>query len=625
MNVLTRDGAFLLSDARGDVVAELDGLFLSETRHLSQWRLTIDGRRPMLLSRDFEGSSATVVAAEPAVRGKLPAYELVRTQTVGADGLAEELLVTSHADAPLSLDIRYEVDGDFADQFELRGDKAYPRAVTRSTHRTPDGIRLDYQRGWYLRSTWISASTDPTVAGGVLRWAARLDPGSSWRLLLSITHDGGRLKPAVEAAAAAAADDRAFLTPAETKPPSGWPALDAVVHQGLRDIADLRIRLPEHPGLRPIGAGVPWFLTLFGRDSLITSYMALPYVPELAADTLRTLAATQGKTYDLGRVEEPGKIVHEIRVGELSLFGDVPYRRYYGTVDATPLFLVVLAHHRELAGDTIARELEPAARAAVDWMRRDGGLTSHGYLVYRTDAPGLVNQCWKDSPGSICFPDGRPAKGPIAVCEAQGYAYDALRATARLAREVWSDPAYADDLDELAEDLQARFLADFWCDETNYPALALDGTRQQVPTVTSNPGHLMWSGILDAERAERTAHRLLADDMFSGWGLRTLAASQPAYHPISYHRGGVWPHDTALTVAGLARYGQTAAAERLARGLVDAATVAGERLPELITGHERASHRRPVRYPHACSPQAWAAGTPLLLATVLSSGSSRHG
>ena len=212
---------------------------------------------------------------------------------------------------------------------------------------------------------------------------------------------------------------------------------------------------------------MPWFLTLFGRDSLITSYMALPYVPGLAADTLRALAATQGTTYDLSRIEEPGKIVHETRVGELSQFGDVPYRRYYGTVDATPLFLVVLAQHRDLADDSLARELEPAARAAIAWMRRDGGLDEHGYLVYRTDLPGLVNQCWKDSHGAICFPYGRPAKGPIAVCEAQGYAYDALRATARLAREVWSDSAYADELDTLAEDLQARFLADFWCDETD--------------------------------------------------------------------------------------------------------------------------------------------------------------
>jgi glycogen debranching enzyme len=250
-------------------------------------------------------------------------------------------------------------------------------------------------------------------------------------------------------------------------------------------------------------------------------------------------------------------------------------------------------------------------------MRRDGGLDKQGYLVYRTDLPGLANHCWKDSLGAICFPSGEPATGPIAVCEAQGYAYDALRGAARLARDVWADPTYADQLDTLATDLQARFIADFWCDNTEYPALALDGDRRAVPTITSNPGHLLWSGILDQDRALATGRRLLADDMFSGWGIRTLAARQPAYHPISYHRGGVWPHDTALAVAGLARQGMRDEAVRVAEGLIDAAANTNGRLPELITGHDRTHHTKPVQYPHACSPQAWAAATPLLLTSIL--------
>jgi glycogen debranching enzyme len=617
MSTLTRDGAFLISDSWGDVNGGLDGLFLAETRRLSRWTLSIGGTAPQVLSRDSDGSSATVVAAEPAQRGRRPAYEVSRVQAVGADGLSEQIVVTSHSDATLRLDIRYEVEADFADQFELRGDKTYPRTVHRSSAPIAGGLRFDYQRDWYARSSWVIASPEPAVpADSGLGWVVELAAGATWQLNVSVTPDGGSL-PAADAMARTAADDvRTFLAPAPIAE-TGWPTLDAAVRQGLRDIADLRIRLPELPRLRPVGAGVPWFLTLFGRDSLITSYMALPYVPDLAADTLRALAANQGAAHDLDRVEEPGKIVHEVRAGELSLFGDVPYRRYYGTVDATPLFLIVLAQHRDIAGDALTRELETAARAAVAWMRHEGGLDKHGYLVYRTDLRGLVNQGWKDSPDSICFPDGRQATGPIAVCEVQGYAYDALRSVARLARDVWSDDAYADELDALAADVRARFIADFWCDETDFPALALDGSRRHVPTIASNAGHLLWSGVLDADRAARVAQRLLKPDLFSGWGIRTLAAGQKAYHPISYHRGGVWPHDTALAVAGLARSGHGEAAERVARGLIDAASGTGGRLPELITGHERAGRRTPVRYPHACSPQAWSAATPLLLASVL--------
>jgi glycogen debranching enzyme len=615
MNVLTRDGVFLLSDRAGDVCRDLDGLFLAETRHLSRWTVTIDGQRPLTLSRDSTGSSATIVGAEDARRGQLPTYEIRRAQAVTADGLAEELLLINHSHAAVTLDVGYDVDADFADQFEVRGDRTYPRAVVRSTSATPTGLRLDYQRDWYRRSTWVRASPAPT-SDGTLQWRVELAPGAQWLLRIAATAEDLTLPDATKAAIVAAENVCTFLEPAHAVP-SAWPALDQAFRQGLRDIANLRIRLADQPGLQPVGAGVPWFLTLFGRDSLITSYAALPYLPRLAADTLRALAATQGTTYDLGRIEEPGKIVHETRVGELSQFGDVPYRRYYGTVDATPLFLVVLARHRDLADDSLTSELEPAARAAIAWMRRDGGLDKHGYLVYRTDLPGLANHCWKDSLGAICFPSGEPATGPIAVCEAQGYAYDALRSTAHLARDVWADPAYADQLDTLATDLQARFIADFWCDDTEYPALALDGDRRAVPTITSNPGHLLWSGILDQDRALATGRRLLADDMFSGWGIRTLAARQPAYHPISYHRGGVWPHDTALAVAGLARHGMHDEAVRVAEGLIDAAATTNGRLPELITGHDRTDHAKPVQYPHACSPQAWAAATPLLLTSIL--------
>jgi glycogen debranching enzyme len=361
------------------------------------------------------------------------------------------------------------------------------------------------------------------------------------------------------------------------------------------------------------GAGVPWFLTLFGRDSLLSSLFALPYRPELAAATLRALAATQGRTVDPTRAEEPGKIVHEMRTGELGAFGQVPYGRYYGTVDATPLFLVVLA----ATGDAgLARELEPSARAAADWMLHHGGLDEHGYLVYRTDGPGLVHHCWKDSSGSITFRSGEPARGPVAVCEAQAYAYRALRDTADLARDVWGDAAFADALAARAARLRSDFARDFRLPD-GFVALALDGKRRQVDALASNAGHTLWAGLLDDDWGAHVGARLAEDDFFSGWGVRTLAAGQPAYHPVSYHNGAVWPHDTALAVAGLARYGLREPGRRIAAGLTAAARHDGHRLPEVLAGYGPRDAPVPVPYPHSCSPQAWAAAAPLLLLTAL--------
>ncbi|WP_374101015.1 amylo-alpha-1,6-glucosidase, partial [Streptomyces phytophilus] len=369
------------------------------------------------------------------------------------------------------------------------------------------------------------------------------------------------------------------------------------------------------------GAGIPWFLTLFGRDSVLTSLFALPYRPALARDTLLALAATQGTRHDAFSAEQPGRIAHEVRHGELAAFRQVPYGRYYGSVDVTPLFLVLLQAHAEATADTaLAARLEPQARAAVGWMLGDGGLAEHGWLVYTPDPGGLVNQNWKDSAGAICFADGTQAEGPVAVAEAQGYAYDALVRTARLARGVWGDAPYADRLDALAAGLRDRFHRDFWLSAADFPALALDGRGRQVDALASDAGHLLWSGILDPGRGAHTGRRLLAGDFFSGWAVRTLAAGQLPYHPLSYHRGSCWPHDNAVIALGLARYGLGPEVRSLARGLLATAEAHGWRLPEVLAGYARSDHPAPVPYPHACSPQAWAAATPLALLTAVSGG-----
>jgi glycogen debranching enzyme len=370
-------------------------------------------------------------------------------------------------------------------------------------------------------------------------------------------------------------------------------------------------------------------MALFGRDSLITSYETIPYAPDLAHSTLHALAAAQAQDFDDFRDAEPGKILHELRHGELVHFGQRPHSPYFGSVDATPLFLVVLDEYERWTGDTATvRELEPNARAALRWLEEYADLDGDGFVEYRTRNPetGLVNQAWKDSWNAIVHPDGTVAAHPHAVCEVQGYAYDARIRTARLAREVWDDPELADRLERDAETLRRRFDDAFWLDDSGFYALALDAGKQPVRTLTSNMGHLLWSGIVPDERVDAVVERLMSDAMFSGWGVRTLAAGQPAYNPMEYHNGTVWPHDNALVAAGLVRYGRREEAARISQAVIEMGPHVDYRLPEALVGAPRTDVGFPVPYPSACSPQAWAAGAPLhLMTAMLGLGIDRDG
>jgi glycogen debranching enzyme len=398
-------------------------------------------------------------------------------------------------------------------------------------------------------------------------------------------------------------------------------ALGHAYEEALRDLAALRFypHVAAQDESLP-AAGLPWFMTLFGRDSLITSYQSLPYLPRLAGTTLRTLASAQGTQVDDFRDEEPGKILHEIRYGEHTALGHTPHSPYYGSADATPLFLVVLDEYERWTGDVdLVRELEPNARAALDWIDRWGDLDGDGYVEYLTRNPktGLVNQCWKDSWNSIRFSDGRLAAGPIATCEIQGYVYDAKRRAARLARELWDDEALADRLLDEAAELRRRFHEDFWIEDRAFFALALDGHKRRVDSLTSNVGHLLWSGIVDDDRAEALARHLMADPLFSGWGVRTMAVGEAGYNPVEYHNGTVWPHDNSLIADGLRRYGHAAEAARIAETMVTAARFFEHRLPEVFAGCPEEMTHAPVVYPTASRPQAWAAAAPLLLLTTV--------
>ena len=394
-------------------------------------------------------------------------------------------------------------------------------------------------------------------------------------------------------------------------------SLKTTYRRSLVDLAALRFSPPvAGRGKSLPAAGLPWFMTMFGRDSIFTSLQALPFTPELAATTLRALGDWQGTRVDDFRDEDPGRIPHEMRYGEMTAFEERPHSPYYGAADATALYVVLLDEYERWTGDTrLVHELEREARAALNWIDEYGDLMGNGYVSYRrrNEETGLENQCWKDSWDSISYRDGRLPAFPRATCELQGYAYDAKMRGARLARRVWKDSALADGLERQAADLKRRFNRDFWVEDGEYFALALDTEGNQVDSLTSNNGHLLWSGIVQKSKAKAVARHLLGPRLYSGWGVRTLAEGEGRYNPIGYHVGTVWPFDTSFIAWGLRRYGFKEEAAQLAAGILDAATVFNGRLPEAFGGYERGVTKYPVQYPTACSPQAWSTGAPLLL------------
>jgi glycogen debranching enzyme len=625
---------FVVSDRHGDVYPDSrlppHGFFSDDTRFVSRWRLTVRGQSTDVLSNaQTDYFVAQFFLTSPCERFHSAApLSIVRRRLVG-DIWLEDLLVVNHLDEHVEVPIDVEVAADFADLFEVKDDHVRPRdVVARATDRQ---LVLSYRNGSIVRETQISVSEDVAIGYDTLRLNLRLAPREERTVSFVITphaeQAGERFVPrrpcgTFEQLRRARREERdAWLAETPTLA-CGGDTLRHVYDRSLTDLAALRFypHIDAHDVSLP-AAGLPWFMTLFGRDSLITSYQVLPYRPDLARATLHTLAARQATTVDDFRDQEPGKILHEIRFGELTAIGERPHSPYYGSADATPLFLVVLdAYHEWTGDDELARELEPHARAALDWIDRYGDLDGDGYVEYQTRNPqsGLVNQCWKDSWNSILYADGTIAKGPIATCEIQGYVYDAKRRAARLAREVWDDQPLAARLDAQADLMRDRFLEDFWIAERACFALALDGDKRKVNSLTSNIGHLLWSGIVDSARAEAVADHLMHDRLYSGWGVRTMASSEAGYNPVEYHNGTVWPHDNSLIADGLRRYGYHEQAARIAADVVRAAAFFDHRLPEVFAGCPRSMTHAPVRYPTASSPQAWAAGAPLLLlSTVL--------
>jgi glycogen debranching enzyme len=398
--------------------------------------------------------------------------------------------------------------------------------------------------------------------------------------------------------------------------------LERTYRQSLLDLAALRIR-PDDVTIKwamPAG-GLPWFMTIFGRDSLIAAYEAMPFHQELARATLKALAELQADEWDNWRDAEPGKILHELRRGILAGTGRIPHTPYYGAHDSTALWLIVLDEYERWSADAaFVRSLEPNFSAALAWLEGPADLDGDGYVEFRKRSSSdmaLDNHCWRDSSDSMLFADGRQAEPPIATADQQGYAYDARLRAARLLRVVWGDEDKAAQLEQDAAALKARFNRDFWSSARRHFVLALDAEKQQVDALTSDLGHLLWSGIVDERRAAATARRLLGNDLFSGWGIRSMSASDAGYNPLAYHGGTVWPHNTALVAAGLRRYGFDEEAATVGSALLDAAGAFSHQLPEVFAGFARDETDAPVEYPGALKPQSWAAGAPLLVLRTL--------
>ena len=617
---------FVVSDDRGDIEAsrtDPTGLFSADTRFLSTWVLSVNGERLTALSTDdlqyYEARFFLVPGTGTVyVDAKL---SVIRRRVVGA-GFTEELSILNHADEPVDLDVRIDAGADFADIFEVKDAlrKKGSYQVTAGQH----DLVLGYQRESFRRETVITSTEPASYDERGLSFAVRIDPHAQWTTTLTVESRYGTLesllaRPGRRQARQASASMRRGLDKWVGKAPrldTDSESLQSTYQRSLVDLAALRFEAMTLPGRALPAAGLPWFMTIFGRDSILTSLQSLPFTPELAQTTLLALGERQGTRVDDFREEDPGRIPHENRLGEMTAFEERPHSPYYGTADATPLYVVLLDEYERWTGDTaLARRLEPVARAALNWIDDFADLQGNGYISYqrRNRKTGLENQCWKDSWDSISYRNGDLPGFPRATCELQGYAYDAKIRGARLARQIWKDEALADRLEKEAADLKRRFNRDFWVEDGKYFALALDADGRQVDTLTSNIGHLLWSGIVAPPKAKAIVDHLMSEKMFSGWGIRTMAEGMGRYNPIGYHVGTVWPFDNSFIAWGLRRYGYREQAARVAAGILDAAEFFGGRLPEAFAGYPRQMTKYPVQYPTACSPQAWSTGAPLLL------------
>ena len=651
---------FLITDTLGNIACGDDqvlsslGLFCRDTRFLNRLELQFEGLTPVLLSSTSQrGFALSALCANPYIAGEHGRGE-IRAETIGIQrdlvlqgGLFEELALTNYSTEPVEFELSLSFDADFADLFEIRGRvRRHAGTLLRSIRLTDEAtaepipvfpvFNDGMMTGAEAELTLAYQGVDQLLMEARIRFYQRPPDRfkgytAIWRVALQPQATevlGYRLQPFLDSHPASTVGLPATLSQAlaaETMEAQQWRegvtairtdnrALNQIIERAEQDTYLLGQTFGEG---KVLSAGIPWFATLFGRDSLIAAMQTLMFNPALARQTLVVLAEYQGQKDDDWREEEPGKILHELRFGEMSRSGEVPHTPYYGTVDATPLWLMLYADYYAWKGDrTLLEDLWPHALAAMDWI--DRSLEKTGYVTYLCKSPGgLGNQGWKDSGDCMVDGAGKLATGAIALSEVQGYVYAAKMRLAPLA-QLMERPDLGDRWRAEAQALKVRFEKDFWLPQNGYIALALDGQGNPVDSITSNPGHCLGLGILSPEKARSVAERLQAPDMFSGWGIRTLSSSSPAYNPMGYHVGSVWPHDNGMIAAGLRSLGYIDQALEIAQGIFAMTSLQPYQCPpELFCGFERTPTNRPVRYPVACSPQAWATGTVFQLLQIM--------
>jgi len=624
--VLKQGETFAIFDCHGDVrslgMGE-QGVFHEGTRYLSKMELRFAGARPLLLGSTIKKNELLAIdlmnpdflAGEVAVRRD--AVHIYRSKQIWEATCYEQLRLTNFSLGTLRIPFSLHFAADFADIFEIRGTSREMRGALRPVQVSPSSAVLSYQGlDGVVRTTQIRFAPEPELLhADEASYLVVLEPKESISIEITVTcesQDGNVVAVGFQEAQQQAAASLKQLKSEYCDISSDNPHFNLLVERSQSDLMMMTTRT-EH-GNYPF-AGVPWFSTAFGRDGIITAMETLWANPGIARGVLSFLARTQAEALDAEKDAEPGKIIHETRKGEMAALGEIPFGCYYGSIDSTPLFIALAGAYFRRTGDLefIASIWNNVLRA-LDWIDLYGDADGDGFVEYaRHSQQGLVQQGWKDSNDSVSHADGTLALAPIALCEVQGYVFDAKLSAAEMAAAM-GDAARADALREQAAALKLKFLEAFWCSELSCYALALDGNKKPCRVRSSNAGHCLFSGIAAPEHARVLAQELVSDDFFTGWGVRTLASCETRYNPMSYHNGSIWPHDNALAAYGLARYGYTKASMAIFEGIFEASLAMElQRLPELFCGFERHGDASPILYPVACAPQAWAAGSVYLL------------
>jgi len=641
--VVTSGAVFVVSGLNGDILPRNihgtpQGLYAYDTRFLSKLQISLDGKEIMPVGSSTLNHAYASFYAISRTRGnaKPATISIIRDRFV-SHGCHEDISLINHTSNIKKMRLEINFDADFADVFEVRLGTVSKAGKTTIEPRENQHLCLVYHRGDYHRETWIRFSKEPLISEKSAIFEIFLEPKGTWKICVTILPVVDGSPPEVPCIQESLGSPFGSYNPKshkvadidmEAKTTAGTLqdipiletnhiALKQAYDQAVNDLQALLIH--QGNGNYILAAGIPWFVAIFGRDSIISAIQTKLLGTDLMVGTVHTLASLQAVNYDPFRDAEPGKMPHEVRKGELSYFEEVPHTRYYGSVDATPLFLRLLWETYQWTGDkNILNRFLPPAEAALEWINRWGDFDNDGFVEYhRKSRKGLKNQGWKDSFDSISFEDGTLAEGSIALAEVQGYVYDAKIKMAEIYR-ILGNPDKAQALESEAKKLRRQFNEVFWMPDKGYYAIALDGKKRQVNSISSNPGHCLWSGIVDEEKAPLVVSRLMAPDMFSGWGVRTLSSEMARYNPLSYHNGSIWPHDNSIIAAGLHRYGFVKEAHQLIYAMLDASSYFPlHRLPELFSGYPRRERSFPVPYPTANSPQAWASGAIIYFLEIL--------